>query len=332
MNNYTGLDGFIWFIGIVEDVNDPEKLGRLKVRIFGDHTSNKAKIPTDILPWASVIQPIHSSAMNGMGVSPTGIVSGSTVVGFYLDGLDKQSPCIMGTLGGIPQGAPNSNIGFNDPDGKFPQSSHLNEPDTNRLATGEIEHPVTLKRGEMEEASVSTVSGSWDEPVNPYAAEYPYNSVTEYYFDNGEYGHVEEWDSTPGSERYLRWHVSNTFLEIHPDGTSVKKIIGDDFEIDLLNKHLYVKGNYTVTVDGDKEEYIKGDLKVKVDGNATTTVGGNLNRNVAGGTTETTGGNLTRSVSGNATESTSGSVNITGGTVGITGGRVDINGIKQVGE
>ena len=29
--DYIGLNGFIWWHGVVEDVNDPEKMGRLRV-------------------------------------------------------------------------------------------------------------------------------------------------------------------------------------------------------------------------------------------------------------------------------------------------------------
>ena len=47
MSNYfMGLDGFIWFIGVVEDRNDPSKLGRVKVRCLGFHTEDKNDIPT----------------------------------------------------------------------------------------------------------------------------------------------------------------------------------------------------------------------------------------------------------------------------------------------
>ena len=32
MQNFMGMDGFIWFTGVVEDRNDPSKLGRVRVR------------------------------------------------------------------------------------------------------------------------------------------------------------------------------------------------------------------------------------------------------------------------------------------------------------
>lgn len=34
-NNAFSFGEFVWFTAIIEDVNDPEKLGRVKARIFG---------------------------------------------------------------------------------------------------------------------------------------------------------------------------------------------------------------------------------------------------------------------------------------------------------
>jgi len=55
------MGDFVWWYGCVEDRMDPEKLGRLKIRIFGYHTEDKEKIKTEDLMWATVMQPITSS-------------------------------------------------------------------------------------------------------------------------------------------------------------------------------------------------------------------------------------------------------------------------------
>ena len=39
--DFMGRDGFIWFAGVVEDRNDPLKLGRCRVRCLGYHTEDK---------------------------------------------------------------------------------------------------------------------------------------------------------------------------------------------------------------------------------------------------------------------------------------------------
>ena len=40
-----GLDGFVWFTGVVENRNDPAKLGRVQVRCLGYHTEDLIDIP-----------------------------------------------------------------------------------------------------------------------------------------------------------------------------------------------------------------------------------------------------------------------------------------------
>ena len=50
MGSFMGKDGFIWFVGVVEDRLDPKFLGRLRVRALGYHTHNALILPTKDLP------------------------------------------------------------------------------------------------------------------------------------------------------------------------------------------------------------------------------------------------------------------------------------------
>ena len=54
-NYFMGLDGFVWFVGVVESRQDPAKLGRVQVRCLGFHTENLNLIPSEELPWAHVM-------------------------------------------------------------------------------------------------------------------------------------------------------------------------------------------------------------------------------------------------------------------------------------
>lgn len=92
-------DGFVWWIGVVEERRDPEKLGRVKIRIFGYHPEDKTVIPTDDLPWAIPIHPISSAASSGIGMTPVGPLPGTWAIGFFLDGEDMQQPAFFGTIG-----------------------------------------------------------------------------------------------------------------------------------------------------------------------------------------------------------------------------------------
>lgn len=99
MKRLYGKDNFNWWIGVVENRNDPEQLGRCKVRIYGYHSINKTILPTKDLPWAIPIQPITSAASSGKGSAPLGPLPGTWVVGWFLDSDDMQQPAFFGTIG-----------------------------------------------------------------------------------------------------------------------------------------------------------------------------------------------------------------------------------------
>ena len=275
---------FYWFEGVVEDVKDPKALGRVKVRILGDHTQDKEKIKTSQLFWCPIIMPINNAVMQGIGDSPVGMVPGTWVFGFYRDGLDKQQPWILGTFGGIPSDPPNPEVGFNDPYEIYPMEDKLNEPDTNRLARGKTgeypdydKHDVHIISKAEVQKGMPSCAETWDEPETEREPIYPYNKVWEGVYDpkvNGaKWGHVEEWDSTPMKERYFRWHkTSHNSLEIFPDGREVHKIYGDHFELDLARKMLRVDGDYKITVKGNVDEHICGDKWTYIEGNQITVV------------------------------------------------------------
>ena len=90
-----------FYYGVVENRQDPLRLGRCQVRVVGLHTHDKSQLPTADLPWATPIQPVTSAAMNGIGHSPIGPVEGTSVVIMFAD-LEHQQPVILGTIGGIP--------------------------------------------------------------------------------------------------------------------------------------------------------------------------------------------------------------------------------------
>jgi predicted chitinase len=88
----TGL-GFVqpmFFIGVVEDRNDPRLEGRVRVRAFGVHGTNQ-DIPTDDLPWATLIIGNHD-------VNFTPPPLNAWVFGFFIDGRDAQQPMILGLI------------------------------------------------------------------------------------------------------------------------------------------------------------------------------------------------------------------------------------------
>lgn len=298
---------FTWWMGVVEDRDDPMKIGRYRVRILGYHTENKSLLPTEDLPWAMTVQPVGSAAVSGIGHDGTGLVTGSTVVGFFSDGEAEQLPVIMGSLGGVDTVKGNPANGFVDPNGVYPKSDFLDESSLSRLARGGdvaethlslnvrrdlritgvpkarpdsfegISDPTPSVRNKSE-ATVEDSDGetvpAWDEPrpqgVDESVSTYPYNKVHE-----TEGGHVFEIDDTPENKRILNYHASGSHEEYHHNGGHVQKIVGDDFEIVYKDKTLYVEGDLTLSV--------KGDVNMKVDGNKIEDIGGDLYQTIRGG-------------------------------------------------
>ena len=508
MNLYSQSDSS-WWVGVVENRNDPERLGRCKVRIFGYHTENISDMPTDDLPWAIPMTPITSASSSGVGTSPVGPLEGTWVIGFFLDGEDKQQPLMVGTIAGKPSidnsipitqdipanalkdssgnivrdaennpivvseetapppasdsgitdkiktnlpplnvsevqdyfnsissnavtntttnrigkynfdattlvqngyvkiptnvnggidasilnidsnwtgknnitskasfiaslstqdslmydityknykqlldsgtitvktdkeiaagylsaahytGSTNStkagltdsagktteeyfaigNVGlggdgtypiestsipnretyvdtnknnptndptkslndpalatvkgFRDPNKVYPKKEYNNKVDTNKLAYGDDDTNSTKKKLKNRITGISTANSSkiWNEPSNPFSAKYPYNQVTE-----TESGHVIELDNTPGKERVHVYHTSGTYIEVDVNGSMVRKVVGDSYEVIDRNGHLYVKGALNITTEGATKIQVKDTADIEVFG------------------------------------------------------------------
>ena len=242
MRDFVGKGNFTWFFGVVEDRNDPAQLGRVRVRAYGYHTDDKDKIPTDSLPWVIPLIGIDSASISGIGKSPTGMVEGTWVVGFFLDGDRAQEPAVVGTLAGAPSEAAETTLGFNDPNGVYPK--YTGESDVNKRARGVAD--------DTEEDA-----GKISIPPSTYAPVYPMNHVME-----TESGHYKEYDDTSGAERIKEFHKSGTMYELYPDGDKVTRVVKDNYTLVASNDSLHVKGNVTVFVDGDADLTISGTTTV----------------------------------------------------------------------
>ena len=102
-NNFIDFygDQTRWFFGSVVDVMDPEKLGRVKVRVFGVYDSkdkqNKNVIADNDLPWAQIVVPVTTGIHEGKGQN-LGLLVGTQVFGMFLDGQNSQLPMVIGTV------------------------------------------------------------------------------------------------------------------------------------------------------------------------------------------------------------------------------------------
>lgn len=429
----------VWFFGVVEDREDPERLGRVRVRVFGYHSEDKGQVPTEHLPWAVVIQDVTSSASAGIGTAPAGMQVGSHVVGFFADGSNAQSPMILGTLAGAPQDVPDTNnlargedleetivekkkssviesaadstinsgltaiaavqdkitevtgamtssmnavrdsfnnIGIpsltgqmNSIMGIFDQISktrgdvtalksrvesqihtlkseieYIKNIDPEAYIRGAVDNATSDIQGQvnalknLDFSNIENVLGSvpqaidgvqrlaksvtdlsrvqglisqvkglasgipsagsiraigrnianvnrWKEPTTPAAPKYPFNQMTE-----TEGGHVEEFDNTPGVERYQRYHPAGSFIETHPDGSQVEKVVKDNYEITLGDKFVHIEGNVQVNIVGNSTIVVNGDATTSVTGNRIDVVNGDYTLAVSGDFSTSVGG------------------------------------------
>jgi hypothetical protein len=270
----------VLFLGVIEDRNDPMKANRVRVRIYYWHTDDKTKLPTKDLPWVPVAMPTTEGSISGIGVSPHGLVEGSWVMGFFMDGATGQAPIITHSIPGIPTEAASPRSGFNDPSGTYPR--YINEPDVNRVSRNESETLSATKNASRITGINKATGGSWDQPVSPYAAQYPYNKVQE-----SESGHFTEIDDTPGQERLHKYHKTGTFEEIDKNGNRVTKIIGDDYEIVVQDKNVYIAGSCNLTIAGNVATKIDGDWTIEVAGSKTEIIHGSHTQTVSGKSTAT---------------------------------------------
>ena len=360
-DKFLGFNGFIWFVGVVEARNDPTYTGRLKVRALGHHTGDKQILPTADLPWAHVMLPVTAAGITGLGQSPSGLVEGSWVLGYFRDGNTRQEPVVMGSLPGRPSELANTSKGFYDPNGVYPK--YKNEPDTNRLAVnlkdGTTEtNPhlsLTLRRSTritgvatadfnpVTAADGSAIAGSdgdtFDQPTIPFAAVYPRNHVYE-----SESGHIQEYDDTPDNERIHERHRTGTSYEIDKDGNKVEIIKGESYRLLSNKEQVQIQGDSDISIDGRHKIYINKnnisgnnyDIQVGTGANVNiqvdkgdvnlVTVDGKINVNSGGDYNVKVGGDYNMTVAGSRSVTVEGTTtdNTTGNVI-HRGARIDLN-------
>ena len=341
--DFAGKNGFTWWIGVVEDRQDPLKLGRCRVRCVGWHAEDKVLLPTEFLPWAMPSMPLN----NSNAYTPR---EGDMVFGFFVDGENAQEPVMMGIIPGIPLKAPNRQEAFTDnrsneklsTSPRFPANkvyhangygiiltetqsaglypNRLDEPSTPRVARND---PETIQRTFIQERKDTRVVGvpsfnniiynTWNEPQTAYNSQYPYNNAVE-----TESGHIMEFDDTFGSERIHIAHRNGSFIEWLPEGSRVEKVTKNNYSIILKDDHLYVMGNVHVTVQGNTEIYVRENAYVRVDKNLRANVGGNVFLGVNGYVSANIIGNFDAQINGNAQANVVGHVALhSGGSMSI---------------
>lgn len=281
---------FTWFIGEVEDRNDPLRLGRVRVRCFGWHSSDKELQPSNQLPWANTVQPV-----TGPATSSSGLTKGVWVFGFFLDGTKAQRPMILGHIPGYRFGSP----GESELPAVARQEADYPSPNQSLRSSTVTEDVVTDPENDTK----------WSEPAEPADSSYPSTLIQAH--ESGTYTQIT------GSGRYTIQTNNGSYIEIDAGGNGKWKVVTDNYQIVGGDEYINVGGTVNMTVAGDVNWNIAGNWLVNVGGDVTTKIGGNVTEEVGGNVEETVGGNVTESTGGSKTDTAGGAMTIDAASISI---------------
>lgn len=275
----------VFYRGVVEDNQDPLKLGRLKVRILGSDDDDIKNKPTDTLPWAEVATPTSFGFSSGIGVSS--VILKGTYVWLFLDNGNIEKPVVFATCAGVSNSKETG--AFTDPDGVYPIQDRLKESDYNRLARGE-KVPETESENLLNQnriiATTTSVGGVWNEPESlNQKAQYPRNNVIE----TSSY-HVIQVDDTPGNERIHIFHRTGSYIEIRPDGDVIIHGVKDKYELQHNDQNTRIQGNKNITIDRNHTKLICGQEDYLIQKDVNHNYNSNFNLNVKSNETHNVGG------------------------------------------
>lgn len=260
-----------FYRGIVVDNNDPEKYGRVRVKLFGlnDHEAN------DNLPWAEVMQPTGIGLISGVGLSA--ILKQGTWVYVILEENNPEKPIVIGVSTGINE---LRSDGFSDPDNTYPL-------------------PLTLGQSDFGQCNINDFSlenkGLTDTTITSHGVMFNYQT------DISEDMYRDSWILRSEKGLVIEIDDLNSQLKItHPEGTYV--VIDKEGSVKVSSQK-----NITLNAKKDLEFNVLGDFKVNVDGSLKWDImkdfnlfcNQNLNWNINQNVNTNVGQNVTEIVQGN---------------------------------
>lgn len=343
-----------FYYGMVEDRNDPLKVGRVRVRVHGVHTHDKQQIATPDLPWSQVMMPNTEASLSGLGHTVHGLVEGSTVIGCFVDSL-QQNFVVLGSTLGIPSSGSRRDIegnlitptvedGFNDPR-RLTASDYTDTPD----GVAPVQDPTrswgltqSLEDAPKTPKSVEILTdgtGSTITEKTLTADDLPYYPRYRDITDVNEKSHTTlrpDYKATtlPATVGFTL-PADNTTEPKYPFNKTLETESGHYFEIDdtvgrehIVNFHR--SGTYNeITNTGDSiyrhvndhYEVICKDENVYIGGNAILHVeSGNITINVqTGNASINVGGNVSATIGGSTTITSTEDISMTAPTIAIDG-------------
>jgi hypothetical protein len=257
-NNSFSNGAYVWFVGMVVDVNDPDMDGRVKVRIMGYHPDAEGQINVNDLPWAMVETGVMSASTKGIGFAPHGLLKDSFVKGHFLDGSDAQLPMVTGTFYG---------------EGDMPE----------------------LARGKNTVKKTLVSAGGIQEPKSPYASKYPHNKVmvspTGHVIEIDDTPNAERLHIFHKSGTFIEFHPDGKAV-YHNKNASYFITEGSHSQVTNGDFKHFVSGNYDLQVGGSYSAKISGSGNIQTGGTLNIKAGGSANIQSGGSMALKAGGTM----------------------------------------
>ena len=198
---------------------------------------------------------------------------------------------------------------FADPTGQYPLKVMKGKPDVPMLARGDYIGTIVPQKDKRRHLNVPVANSAttWSQSKIPYNTQYPFNRV-----QVSEAGHTIEVDDTPGAARLHWYHKAGSFDEIDDAGNYTSQTIGTRTVVVDQDELVHIKGNGSITVDGDVRILVKNALSVQVIGNVDMKVDGNVTYDVKGDFNVNAGGSIVMEAGKNAVLSGMGNVTLDG--------------------
>lgn len=281
-----GFENLLWFIGIVEDNNDPTNNGRARVRCFGIHPPvDTNEVPTEALPWAVQVNGTYGGVVKQPGIA-------EWVFGFFLDGREAQHPMLLGTIPGmnsaLPAGSPH------------PAAHRYVKPSTEAVENfGNPPIPPQMSGEDLEITPIVPASSSigsgrapddqgWTTPIPAVGGQSGKHSVWQTTY-NGSY---VELNGTEDSEHITIMHKTGSYIYVDSVGNVTINNTGDRYEDSSGHsneriegrKNICVSGDFTINVlEGSTTIQSKGDINFITNNDFNFNVGGKMVMNVSEG-------------------------------------------------
>ena len=264
----SGLfNNLVWFVGVVEDSNDLTNAGRVRVRAFGIHASDKEALPTAHLPWATVLDGTFGAAQ----VIPK---EADWVFGFFVDGREAQHPMIMGRIPGMSLSF-GAGAGMPGEDPYLPpETAHeFGKPPLHPYMCGEdAEFGSVIMQQAFQQSDVKQANDdTFDEP--PVMTPVRNTNNTMLKSKNGDnFLLLCDPVGNEAGDFILLSHSSGSVFQIDPNGTIFIKSFGDTYDstdgVKFTNvegaHHTNITEDWTMRVEtGSGKIWINGDMDIE---------------------------------------------------------------------